>query len=447
MGPIPTGALHVVPLDDVFFSTTDAKGVIDEANEVFRRNARHTREELIGAPHNLIRHPEMPGAVFKLMWDMLEAGSPVCAYVLNLAGDGSAYWAFATVVPIGDRYLSVRTNPCNLEARDLVYSLYQAVREAEQQARADGASAREAAELGVDVLSNALVDNGFGSYVDFQADLVPVEVAAREALGPSQPQAADAPLVVRVLLSDVRELRSRLDGFSSQLGSSLQAADVLARDSRRCGAGVAAVRESLSALVELTDPRPDAAELDRRLAAAVDDVGHLQERLDEVVRARKKVNLSTAIARLQAEAIARYVVAAADAVEDPSVSHRALTSLTEALFAILTADITADVATSQAFREEVAGVIERVDGLRDEVSEMAAAEAFDVEPTGGAETDTTRSRLALAQRQLELDLDSVHDLAGRVAWAAASFAGTSAGLDRVSLAELLGEIIERSAKV
>ena len=82
MSPTPTGLFHEVPIEDLFFSTTDAKGVIDEANEVFARNARYARSELLGAPHNIIRHPDMPGAVFKATWDLLGSGHPVCALSL-----------------------------------------------------------------------------------------------------------------------------------------------------------------------------------------------------------------------------------------------------------------------------------------------------------------------------------------------------------------------------
>ena len=82
--------------EDVFFSTTDLKGVIRNANQTFLTLARHPREEMIGAPHNIIRHDDMPAGVFKLMWDDIQAGRPVCAYVLNRAGDGLDY-------PAGDR--------------------------------------------------------------------------------------------------------------------------------------------------------------------------------------------------------------------------------------------------------------------------------------------------------------------------------------------------------
>ena len=67
------------------------------------------------SPHNIIRHLDMPAGVFKLMWADLQAGLPVCAYVINRAADGLDYRVFATIVPIPGGYLSVRTKPMNKE--------------------------------------------------------------------------------------------------------------------------------------------------------------------------------------------------------------------------------------------------------------------------------------------------------------------------------------------
>ena len=110
------GDERLFDVDDVFFSTTDTKGVIRGTNNTFITLARHPREEMIGAPHNIIRHDDMPAGVFKLMWDDLEAGLPVCTYVLNRAGDGLDYWVFATVTAVEDGYVSVRTKPLDQDA-------------------------------------------------------------------------------------------------------------------------------------------------------------------------------------------------------------------------------------------------------------------------------------------------------------------------------------------
>ena len=95
-------------IDELFFSTTDRKGVITFGNDVFVRVSGHPRERLIGAPHNVIRHPDMPRAVFRLLWDYVLAGRSVVAYVKNMAADGAYYWVLALVTPIRGGFLSVR---------------------------------------------------------------------------------------------------------------------------------------------------------------------------------------------------------------------------------------------------------------------------------------------------------------------------------------------------
>ena len=63
---VPTGAVHSFGIDELFFSVTDSKGVIESSNEVFVRLSHSSHDELMASPHNIIRHPEMPGAAFKL---------------------------------------------------------------------------------------------------------------------------------------------------------------------------------------------------------------------------------------------------------------------------------------------------------------------------------------------------------------------------------------------
>lgn len=96
---VPTGREISFRDDEIIVSKTDLKGKITYANDVFLRVSGYTESELIGAPHNLIRHPGMPRAVFKLLWDTLQSGSEIFAYVVNLAKSGDAYWVFAHVTP------------------------------------------------------------------------------------------------------------------------------------------------------------------------------------------------------------------------------------------------------------------------------------------------------------------------------------------------------------
>ena len=66
------------------------------------RVAADAEQDLLGSPHSLIRHPFMPRCVFKLLWDTLEQGNEIFAYVLNMARNGDAYWVLAHVTPSYD---------------------------------------------------------------------------------------------------------------------------------------------------------------------------------------------------------------------------------------------------------------------------------------------------------------------------------------------------------
>ncbi|SNY11765.1 PAS domain-containing protein [Paractinoplanes atraurantiacus] len=95
----PTGVERTFGVDEIIVTKTDPRGVITYANEVFLRTSALTEAEAIGQPHNLIRHPDMPRSVFKLLWDTLEQRQEIFAYVKNLAADGAHYWVFAHVTP------------------------------------------------------------------------------------------------------------------------------------------------------------------------------------------------------------------------------------------------------------------------------------------------------------------------------------------------------------
>ena len=85
--------------DEIIVSKTDLKGRITYANDVFLRIAGYSEGEILGQPHNIIRHPDMPRAVFKLLWDTLNDGQEIFAYVKNMSKNGDHYWVFAHVTP------------------------------------------------------------------------------------------------------------------------------------------------------------------------------------------------------------------------------------------------------------------------------------------------------------------------------------------------------------
>jgi PAS domain S-box-containing protein len=95
----PTGVERTFGDEEIIVSKTDTKGFITYANDVFLRVSGYEETELVGKPHNVIRHPAMPRCVFKLLWDTIANGDEIFAYVLNMAADGAEYWVFAHVTP------------------------------------------------------------------------------------------------------------------------------------------------------------------------------------------------------------------------------------------------------------------------------------------------------------------------------------------------------------
>ncbi|PQO34007.1 PAS domain-containing protein [Blastopirellula marina] len=97
-----TGHERTFGEDEIIVSKTDPKGIITYANQTFIHMAGYTEEELLGTPHNIIRHPDMPRCVFKLLWDTIAAGNEVFAFVVNLCKNGDHYWVLAHVTPSFD---------------------------------------------------------------------------------------------------------------------------------------------------------------------------------------------------------------------------------------------------------------------------------------------------------------------------------------------------------
>jgi len=95
----PTGVERTFGEEEIIVSKTDLKGRITYANDVFLRIASYTEKEVIGAPHSLVRHPDMPRSVFKLLWSTIASGEEIFAYVVNMAKNGDHYWVFAHVTP------------------------------------------------------------------------------------------------------------------------------------------------------------------------------------------------------------------------------------------------------------------------------------------------------------------------------------------------------------
>jgi aerotaxis receptor len=123
-----TSAETLLPEGEFIYSRTDLKGQITEANEAFCSISAYTREEMVGQPHNMVRHPDMPMAAFEDMWRDLKAGLPWRGIVKNRRKDGGYYWVVANASPVRENgrvigYQSVRSRPSReeVQAADAAY--------------------------------------------------------------------------------------------------------------------------------------------------------------------------------------------------------------------------------------------------------------------------------------------------------------------------------------
>jgi len=110
----------VLDKNTMIVSETDEKGIIIYANEDFCKISGYTKDELIGKPHNYIRHNDMPKAAFENMWETIQNGKVWKGIVKNKTKDGGYYWVNATAFPSKTvdgkiRYLSVRVKPTKEE--------------------------------------------------------------------------------------------------------------------------------------------------------------------------------------------------------------------------------------------------------------------------------------------------------------------------------------------
>jgi PAS domain S-box-containing protein len=156
----PNSRERLLREEDFIVSKTDLQGRITYGNRIFIEFSGYSEAELLGAQHNIIRHPNMPRGVFKYLWDTIASGKECFAYVKNMAKDGSYYWVFANVTPDYDTqgricgYFSVRRTPRRSAVETLV-GIYQLMLEEEKRA-----GARDACAASLALLGKVLADKG-----------------------------------------------------------------------------------------------------------------------------------------------------------------------------------------------------------------------------------------------------------------------------------------------
>ncbi len=158
--------------DDLIVSKTDLKGHITYCNPLFLSLADYTEKEMLRQPHSIIRHPEMPRSIFKRLWETVQSGKEIFAYVVNRSRNGDHYWVNAHVTPSFDAsgqivgYHSNRRKPDRSILEEKVMPLYAKIL-AEEQKHGDR---KKGMQAGYDLLQSMLRDHGV-DYDEFVATL------------------------------------------------------------------------------------------------------------------------------------------------------------------------------------------------------------------------------------------------------------------------------------
>ncbi|MBC8445037.1 MAG: PAS domain-containing protein [Rhodospirillaceae bacterium] len=159
--------------DEIIVSKTDLKGRMTYVNDVFLKLADYTEKECLGEPHAKIRNPEMPRCIFGLLWETIQDGREIFAYVVNRSANGDHYWVLAHVTPSRDSngniigYHSNRRVPNRQILDSTIIPLYRQLLAEEQK----HANAKDGMAASMAMITGLLQEKGM-AYDEFIAGLI-----------------------------------------------------------------------------------------------------------------------------------------------------------------------------------------------------------------------------------------------------------------------------------
>lgn len=359
-----TGATREVSVDQMLFSTTDERGVIGFSNRAFVELSEYSREQLVGAPHSVIRHPDMPGGAFRTMWDTLKAGRPFAAYLRNLAADGAEYDVFATIAPLDEGgYLSVGFRPTVDELLQTALSAYDGAKALEDSL--DGADRHEAAGRGAGKILELLSEAGVSSYEEMQSTALPAEVARREELAGGLPERPEATGTLGEALEGVKGIARELDAWMERSSALADLSGAL----RTAGESLEREMNDETLTADALDSLDRSDPGSRSLAELLDVWIHMQEivaqpvgRLHDVLSRLDANSAQTrfhvALARLHTTMMAQFIAELVDEGADADAAASAIGMLAGAVRRGL-ADMESQADTQRRLAAETADYIEQ----------------------------------------------------------------------------------------
>jgi aerotaxis receptor len=231
-----TNVETVVPENAFIYSQTDLKGKITEANEVFAQISGYTADEMVGQPHSLVRHPDMPREAFADLWKSIKAGRPWQGVVKNRRSDGGFYWVLANVSPVRQEgrvvgYQSLRQRPSREQVR-AAEEAYRRIREGDRSLRIDEGRVVQVESRWIQYVTHPSSQFAWSCYLAVAASISGIALAFSSGDRPVVRALASAALALSALgalfvrLSTLPRLQRDLEGIEDYMESVLSSGDL-----------------------------------------------------------------------------------------------------------------------------------------------------------------------------------------------------------------------------
>lgn len=407
-------------INELFFSITTHDSTILSGNEVFIRISGYTKEEAIGRYHNIVRHPDMPRIVFKIIWDSIHEFKPIAGYVKNRTKNGEYYWVFAALFPMKDRLVSIRikpTSPLFLVAQEKYPLLLDAERHGGME------------ESGP-MVPTLLTQLGYENYTHFMSDALLQELQGRKDVVSSEPPHSSAersasPLFqhLRTVHGYTKELMEKYDGWFEKIDMFIQVRSLFEEKSLilrqvarevvflSLNASVASYKvenggETFGILAR--DVRTNAKENDELIAKIDCLVQELSESLNALI-------FSVSGVRLQSEMLTYFILELL--CENCNVKHLESEENMDTLISLVTQYAQKTDELQLTLERQVQEILKNLDQLEQQIMYLGYIQVYGIIEAASSQNETVSfegifSQLKTLIQKTSLELEAMQKLGG-----------------------------------